>query len=141
MYKEKVKNDNEINQKRKVSGMKNCRKEKVLQILLMNSPQPTTSRLLSSYLGVSTRTVKQDIKELNEKLKKCHVSIQSQRGVGYFISKVHRDKIKDFLDKGELVDEGFSDLKYKIIEYLLFRSTYISVEALSELFSIVPVRF
>lgn len=134
MYKEKVKNDNEINQKRKVSGMKNCRKEKVLQILLMNSPQPTTSRLLSSYLGVSTRTVKQDIKELNEKLKKCHVSIQSQRGVGYFISKVHRDKIKDFLDKGELVDEGFSDLKYKIIEYLLFRSTYISVEALSELF-------
>ncbi|WP_244262280.1 helix-turn-helix domain-containing protein [Thermoanaerobacter wiegelii] len=45
-----------------------ARKKKILKKLLENK-KPITSEYLSKLLGVSSRTIRNDIKELNEELK------------------------------------------------------------------------
>ncbi|WP_232696693.1 BglG family transcription antiterminator [Brevibacillus daliensis] len=52
---------------------------------LLSHKKPVTSEYLAKVIGVTSRTIRNDVKALNLELKKIGVQIEANRGVGYFI--------------------------------------------------------
>jgi lichenan operon transcriptional antiterminator len=52
---------------------------------LLAYKEPVTSEYLAKILGVTSRTIRNDVKTLNAELKKIGVQIEASRGVGYSI--------------------------------------------------------
>ncbi len=52
---------------------------------LLAYKEPVTSEYLAKVLGVTSRTIRNDVKTLNAELKKIGVQIEASRGVGYSI--------------------------------------------------------
>lgn len=55
-------------------------------------------------VGVSSRTIRNDIKEINGKLKQYDAEILSEIGVGYFLSIKNQTKFHDFLEELKAVE-------------------------------------
>jgi lichenan operon transcriptional antiterminator len=66
---------------------------------LLVSDEPVTSEYLSKFLGVTSRTVRNDITLLNQELSKIGVKIDAQRGVGYFIDPKPDPEIKELIEE------------------------------------------
>ena len=91
----------------------NTRALSIIKILL-NSVEPVSSLALSQEIGCSTKTIQNEIKEVNKELKNCE--IVSIRGIGY--------KIEGNLDD---IDIKNSDLyEYDRVEYIIKKIINIS---------------
>ena len=76
----------------------NLRLEKILKILL-DSNKVVTGDQLCNTVGVSSRTIRSDVKELNNILENEGAVILSEKGKGYILNILIEDKFKSFLQK------------------------------------------
>ncbi|WNB92609.1 BglG family transcription antiterminator [Bacillus sp. NEB1478] len=76
----------------------NNRLKEIMKELLMNH-EPVTSAYFSRLLGVTSRTVRNDITVLNQELNKIGVKIDAQRGVGYFIEPKPDQEIRELIEE------------------------------------------
>lgn len=72
---------------------------KVIIKELLVIDEPVTSEYLSKLLGVTSRTIRNDITLLNQELGKIGVKIDAQRGVGYFIEPKPDREIKELIEE------------------------------------------
>lgn len=91
----------------------NTRALSIIKILL-NSVEPVSSLALSQEIGCSTKTIQNEIKEINKELKNCE--IVSIRGVGY--------KIEGNLDDIDIKNSDLYD--YDRVEYIIKKIINIS---------------
>lgn len=107
--------------------------------LILNTEEYITGNELAKLCNVTIRTIRRDIKEINDLLKEYNVEIDSSTKKGYYINK----KNKDILKKNNLIRE-IMDYEY-IIEtpnlpidrqmYILLKlmtKKYISIEEMAE---------
>lgn len=114
----------------------NYRWEEILQELKVAS-EPVTSSQLSTDLQVSSKTIRNDIKELNVLLKKSDMQIKSYRGKGYQLVMKNENTFRQFLqqhtDKGEeVIPDEPNDRVNFLIERLLLGAGYIKMEELAD---------
>ncbi|WP_434630868.1 HTH domain-containing protein [Thermoanaerobacterium thermosaccharolyticum] len=103
---------------------------------LLETKKPITSEYLSRLLGVSSRTIRNDIKELKEEIKDKAMEIITLPGVGYFIKFVGGDKgkdvIKEVLDDDNYVIPSMPEERVRhIIKRLLYADCFITLEELA----------
>ena len=91
----------------------NTRALNIIKILL-NSVEPVSSLALSQEIGCSTKTIQNEIKEVNKELKNCE--IVSIRGIGY--------KIEGNLDDIDIKNSDLYD--YDRVEYIIKKIINIS---------------
>ena len=91
----------------------NTRALSIIKILL-NSVEPVSSLALSQEIGCSTKTIQNEIKEINKELKNCE--IVSIRGIGY--------KIEGNLDDIDIKNSDLYD--YDRVEYIIKKIINIS---------------
>ena len=91
----------------------NTRPLSIIKILL-NSVEPVSSLALSQEIGCSTKTIQNEIKEVNKELKNCE--IVSIRGIGY--------KIEGNLDDIDIKNSDLYD--YDRVEYIIKKIINIS---------------
>ncbi|WP_343344352.1 BglG family transcription antiterminator [Terrisporobacter petrolearius] len=85
----------------------NKRVIKILEIL-MDSQKSISGERISVELGVTSRTVRSDIKELNENLNRNGAKVISVTGVGYSLEIENEGKFNCFLKEVKLVKQGNS---------------------------------
>lgn len=76
----------------------NDRQKQILDILL-NKNKIIKGEDLCATIGVSSRTIRSDIKELNDTLKGNGANVISEKGKGYFFEINNKKTFEDFLDK------------------------------------------
>ena len=91
----------------------NTRALSIIKILL-NSVEPVSSLALSQEIGCSTKTIQNEIKEVNKEIKNCE--IVSIRGIGY--------KIEGNLDDIDIKNSDLYD--YDRVEYIIKKIINIS---------------
>lgn len=103
---------------------------------LLSVDQPMTGEQLAKKLGVSTRTIRSDVKALNEILTPYKVEIRSSRQLGYFLGDEVRDS--DFLEVMLHQEDLFSvvpNTPEERILFIIFRlasaQDYVSMESLA----------
>lgn len=111
------------------------REKKILNMLLKNEKKITTSQIAAE-LKVSPRTIKTDIKKINEELGKHSCTIRTKQGVGLWLD--YDSEGEHFLNIS-LYEEQDSYItaevrKYYIAAALLNNTGYTSMEALSNTF-------
>lgn len=101
-----------------------ARKKVILREILKNK-KPVTSQYLSKLVGVSSRTIRNDIKDLQKELKGKSVRIEILPGVGYSVKIVKDGSTKDVL-KEILEDSNYAvvSLPEERIEYILKNLLY-----------------
>ncbi|EHI99192.1 transcriptional antiterminator, BglG [Clostridium sp. DL-VIII] len=62
--------------------------------LILNTDECITGNELARFCNVTIRTIRRDIKEINDLLKKYHVKIESNIKKGYFFNKVNKNILK-----------------------------------------------
>lgn len=103
--------------------MSEDRKRKLLGKLV--SLDTVTTGELATLFHVSSRTIRNDIKEINEDLSYLQVTIQLQPGKGVSLTEQDREKVKKLLENKQK-DEGIATQKQRIdflITKLLFAKT------------------
>ena len=111
------------------------REKKILSLLLKNEKKFTTSQIAAE-LKVSPRTIKTDIKKINEELEKHSCLIRTKQGVGLWLD--YDTQGEQFL-KTALYEEQDSYIsaevrKYYIAATLLNNVGFTSMEAMSNTF-------
>ena len=107
--------------------------------LLNENNEYIPSKILSSKLKVSERTIRSDISTLNSILSDYGTSIKMKKGSGYHIVisdlSLYQNYLaeisKDLIDNSEIPDSPLERTKY-IIKYLLNNKEYIKVEDLAD---------
>lgn len=72
---------------------------KSLIIELLSHKEPVTSEYLAKVLGVTSRTIRNDVKTLNLEFKKIGVQIEASRGVGYFIDSALGQQVTELIEE------------------------------------------
>ncbi|MFD2629915.1 BglG family transcription antiterminator [Oceanobacillus kapialis] len=110
-----------------------ARHEKILQLLL-SATQAITSQEISTELQVSSKTVRNDLKDLHSLLSHYNVHIISTRGKGYEIRSIDKSRaamvIKE--QKSHTAPTEPEDRVHFLIEKLLMQTTYIKLEELAD---------
>ena len=107
---------------------------------LLNSDKALSGKELSKIFNVTTRTIRSDIKFLNESLKKYHIGISSSKQDGYFIPEKQRAKgfeiVKEVFDKEinlmgipNTPSERFAFIVFK----LAFAMDYMTMEEIADM--------
>lgn len=100
----------------------NNRLKEIIKELLAND-EPVTSDYLSKFLGVTSRTIRNDITLLNQELGKIGVKIDAQRGVGYFIEPKPDREIKELIEElfqlNQISDSDLPVLPEERVLYIL----------------------
>ncbi|MFJ5758991.1 BglG family transcription antiterminator [Neobacillus sp. NPDC093182] len=78
---------------------------KKLIIELLSHKEPVTSEYLAKVLGVTSRTIRNDVKTLNLELKKIGVQIEASRGVGYFIDSALGQQVTELIEELFMLQE------------------------------------
>jgi len=78
---------------------------KALIIELLSHKDPVTSEYLAKVLGVTSRTIRNDVKTLNLELKKIGVQIEASRGVGYFIDSALGQQVTELIEELFMLQE------------------------------------
>ncbi|WP_158282220.1 BglG family transcription antiterminator [Salipaludibacillus keqinensis] len=112
------------------------RLQKIIKKLL-EVKEPITSSELAASLLVSSKTVRNDIKVLNQQLKVIDARIESYRGKGYQLFTENNKGIQEFLEnhsdiKREDIPSKHEERVRFLMERLLFNSDYIKVEDLAD---------
>lgn len=106
---------------------------------LMGSPSPLTGKHLANRLEVSTRTIREDIKLINEELENHGALIHSKRGIGYTLLIEKPTSFRFFLN--EVTENAESQLTspttpdhriYYIIRRFLLSDNYIKLDDLAD---------
>ncbi|WP_094243818.1 BglG family transcription antiterminator [Tetragenococcus halophilus] len=104
---------------------------------LLSSNGPLTGKYLSNILGVSSRTIRNDIRELTDFLSNKGATIHSTRGVGYELEINEKTHFNEFLKS--YFSKNFTDLPsspkerfYDILRRLLLAEGYIKLDDLAE---------
>ncbi|SEK78144.1 transcriptional antiterminator, BglG family [Carnobacterium iners] len=122
----------------------NKKEIQILEILFHNSTKYTTSQEIASLIGVSDKTSRKYMKQLDESIYDKSAQIKSTRGHGYRLI-VHDDIVfKNFYRDNMNIDQTIRDLSYIeepndrqffLLQRLFFENDLIYVEdCLSELF-------
>ena len=111
-----------------------AREKKIVTLLIEHEDKLTTTQIATS-LKVSSRTIKADIKKINEELEKHSCRINSQQGVGLWIEYDNHES-KKYLKE---VTRDTADFylspevrKYHLAVELLLQDDYTSMEALAK---------
>lgn len=103
----------------------------------INSEKEITSLYLSNKVGVTSRTVREDIKKINSILKNYKACIEPVRGKGYRLSYQNKNLFKSFIND-YIYEEKFAELnspkirlKY-ILNILLKSKDYIKMSELAD---------
>ncbi|NWQ39546.1 transcription antiterminator [Bacillus sp. EB106-08-02-XG196] len=72
---------------------------------LISHKEPVTSEYLAKVLGVTSRTIRNDVKTLNLELKKIGVQIDASRGVGYYIDSTLGEHVKEVIEELFMLQE------------------------------------
>lgn len=114
----------------------NNRLIQILQYLSLLS-EPVTSNELAAKFQVSTKTIQNDIKAINQRLKQHGASVESMRGIGYSLRVDQRDRFLEFLRQQEQAIHE-SDLAEKdgrirrLMEKLLLNTEYMKIDDLAD---------
>jgi lichenan operon transcriptional antiterminator len=76
-----------------------------LIIELLSHKEPVTSEYLAKVLGVTSRTIRNDVKTLNLELKKIGVQIEASRGVGYYIDSALGEQVTELIEELFMLQE------------------------------------
>lgn len=115
------------------------RLQQIIQHLLKSDDLLTSSELATA-LQVSSRTIRDDIKELNELLNEDIAHIESYRGKGYRINVIDEEGFRQFLQKvtkenNHVIPTEPQERIQFLMEKLLLQSSYIKMDGLvDELF-------
>ena len=115
-------------------------RQKKIFLYLLNSNRGLSGNELSKSFNVSTRTIRSDIKTLNQMLDKYSITIKSSSQEGYFIPKDQRitglaiiDKVFEEEDSIMKIPNTPSERFAFIVFKLSFAMDYISMEELANL--------
>lgn len=72
---------------------------------LLSHKEPVTSEYLAKVIGVTSRTIRNDVKTLNLELKKIGVQIEANRGVGYFIDPTLGHSVTELIEEVFMLQE------------------------------------
>ncbi|MEY2193822.1 transcription antiterminator [Neobacillus sp. BF23-41] len=72
---------------------------------LLSHKEPVTSEYLAKVIGVTSRTIRNDVKTLNLELKKIGVQIEANRGVGYFIDPTLGQSVTELIQEVFMLQE------------------------------------
>ncbi|MDD3362704.1 MAG: BglG family transcription antiterminator [Hespellia sp.] len=111
------------------------REKGIVALLLKHEEDKLTTTQIATSLKVSSRTIKTDIKKINEELESHSCRISSQQGVGLWI-EYDDPEGKKYL-QGIIQEEDDSYLspeirKYHLAVELLLQDTYMSMETLAQ---------
>ncbi|MEF9992060.1 MAG: PTS sugar transporter subunit IIA [Romboutsia sp.] len=112
------------------------KKESIIIKHLSENKGYTTASELGNILGVSTKTIKRAISNINQYLKGFNVNIVSSRGVGYTLEGSKKD-ISRLSSKAQnmingLIEEDSLENRIDSTICLLINNDYISIEEISE---------
>jgi lichenan operon transcriptional antiterminator len=116
----------------------NDRQKEIIKELVSND-EPVTSDYLSKMVGVTPRTIRNDIRALNLELKKIGIKIEAVRGVGYFISPKLDHKDKELIEElfqlneqqGSHVPISPEERVIYILKSIIMADDYITIEQLA----------
>lgn len=95
-----------------------------------------TGEYLSKKIGVSPRTIRQDIKRLSNELKENNIELQAISSKGYSIDQKDQDKAKKYLESILHTSTGIPALPMErtkfIVRVLLFEDEIIDIDTLTE---------
>lgn len=112
------------------------REKEMLRILYQKQRQCTAGEL-SLLLNISSRTIKTDIKLINNTIKQYGCLIETKAGVGVWLSYDDGGKqyLKRILFEAESSNSVFAEMrKYRIADILLNTNDYISMECIAQKF-------
>lgn len=99
-----------------------------------------TAEALAEKLGVSSKTIRNQIKNLNELLNEFEVYVESKHGVGYRLAVQNPDRrkeLEELMQKRELqqaaIPNSSEERVQYLLEYLLNAEGYVKLDDLSEL--------
>ncbi|EOH97457.1 BglG family transcription antiterminator [Enterococcus pallens] len=111
-------------------------REKAIVQLLIHQDKTITTEYIALMLHVSSRTIKSDIKNINQKLKSENIQIQTLRGKGVFLVVDENKKgyLYNLIGSVDATTNQFTDnfRKYEIIKYLLGQNNYITIAEVCE---------
>lgn len=114
----------------------NNRMKKIVQLLL-SSNELRTSLELATILQVSSKTIQNDVKKINEIFENNIAFIKSYRGKGYFLQinddKKFRSSLKSFSEKDVQVIPTEPEERIQfLMEKLLLQSSYLKMDDLAD---------
>ncbi|GAQ18672.1 cellobiose operon transcriptional regulator [Oceanobacillus picturae] len=111
----------------------NARCEKILQLLL-SAKQAITSEEISLALQVSSKTVRNDLKDLQPLLLENHIKLTSIRGKGYELLPSDKEKVTLLLEQQALKASPIEpeNRVYFLMEKLLLQTTYTKLEDMAD---------
>ncbi|NEZ46534.1 BglG family transcription antiterminator [Clostridium niameyense] len=98
----------------------NVRLEKIIEIL-KDADKVTTGKQLCNMLGVSSRTIRSDIKELNSILQNNGAIIHSEKSRGYKIEIFEENKFQTFLKAIEKTESDSNLISDGRAEYIIVK--------------------
>lgn len=114
----------------------NNRQRKLIQLLL-DHYSPMHGNEIASYLGSTTRTLRQDIFYINDILKKQNVKINSSSSKGYWIDESDKHTISSYIhmQKDDLIPANQNQREIATCFYLLEHDDdFVSMGLLADLF-------
>ena len=107
---------------------------------LLAHKEPITSEYLAKILNVTSRTIRNDMKQLDQLLKDHGATIESHRGTGYILTIQDETKFRKFLSEttdgplhsNHVIPSFPEDRIHYIIRKLLLAQDYIKLEQLAE---------
>ncbi|WP_117168313.1 BglG family transcription antiterminator [Paraliobacillus sediminis] len=113
----------------------NTRHQQILKELIREST-PVTSEYIASLIQVTSRTIRNDIKQLNEILVDSGANIISERGHGYHLDIFEQDEFKNFIHTMMEMDESVpvepEDRVHYLVRKFLLNPTYLKIEDLAD---------
>lgn len=106
--------------------------------LLINSNVWISGKELAEIVGVSDRTIRSDIKALNEALEEFNICISSESSKGYFISEENKKKfwshqdVIPWLEDDSPIPKTPEERELYILYRLLFSTDYLTMEDLAD---------
>lgn len=104
-------------------------------LALLKQDEYRTARQLAQHLGVSEKTIRTSLHELNDQILECGAKITSKARFGYRLEVGDRALFENWLAKMEnssrIPDSGQERSEY-LMAYLLFRRDYVKLEELCD---------
>jgi lichenan operon transcriptional antiterminator len=107
---------------------------------LLSHKEPVTSEYLAKVIGVTSRTIRNDIKTINFELKKIGVQIEASRGVGYSIPPTLGQPVTELIEELFMLQEEEQgqapvlpeERVLYILKRIIMAEDYIATERLAE---------
>jgi lichenan operon transcriptional antiterminator len=108
------------------------RERQILQLLL--SKKSVYGNELSEIFNISSRTIRNDIKNINALLKKYQIEISSNNYIGYFLNILpkERELLNDMLHSDNTISKGEPEYREKYILINLIRHNKICIDDLAD---------